>query len=57
VFGLPFLFGKEGKGLRTGLITGQVKIRGALRRPAQLVRFTRLISVNGQAPGRRQAES
>ena len=55
VFGFPLLFGKEGKGLRTGLLTGQVKIRGALRRPAQLVRLTRLMSVNGQAPGRPQA--
>jgi len=47
VAGLPSLFGHEAKGLRSGLLTGQVKIAGALRRPAQLVRFTRLMSVNG----------
>ncbi len=47
MFGLPFLFGKEGSALRKGLLTGRVKIGGALRRPSQLVRFTRLMSVNG----------
>lgn len=47
VGGLPFLFGPEGRGLRTGLLTGQVKIGGLLRKPAQLIRFTRLMSVNG----------
>jgi len=45
--GLPFLFGRDGKALRKALRTGRVKIAGALRRPAQLIRFTRLMSVNG----------
>jgi hypothetical protein len=47
VAGLPWLFGREGGALRAGLMSGQVKIAGALRRPAQLIRLTRLMSVNG----------
>lgn len=47
VGGLPFLFGPQGRWLRAGLLSGQVKIAGLLRKPAQLVRFTRLVSVNG----------
>ena len=45
VAGLPSPFGREARGLRAGLLTGGVKIVGALRKPAQLVRFTRLMSV------------
>jgi hypothetical protein len=45
--GLPFLLGREGSALRRGLLSGEVRIRGALRRPLQLIRFTRLMSVNG----------
>jgi len=45
--GLPFLFGRDGRGLRRRLFTGQVRIAGAFRRPIQLIRFTRLMSVNG----------
>jgi hypothetical protein len=44
--GLPFLFGREGSALRRGLLGGQVKIKGALHKPLQLIRFTRLMSVN-----------
>jgi len=46
VAGLPFLFGSPGRELRAALITGQVRIAGVLRRPAELMRFTRLVSVN-----------
>ncbi len=47
VAGLPHLFGQHGRGLRRGLATGQVRISGIFLRPIQLVRFTRLMSVNG----------
>ncbi len=47
VAGLPFLFGPKGRGLRRGLLSGEVKISGMLRRPVLLIRFTRLMSVNG----------
>ena len=47
VAGLPFLFGPQGRGLRKGLVSGRVKIAGMLQWPLQLVRFTRLMSVNG----------
>jgi hypothetical protein len=45
--GLPDLFGRDARALRRGLLSGRVKMTGALRRPVQLVRFTRLMSVNG----------
>ena len=44
--GLPLLFGRKGRGLRTGLLTGHVRIAGALKKPFQLLRFTRLMSVS-----------
>ena len=47
VAGLPHLFGPDGRGLRNGLLSGAVKINGMLRHPVTLVRFTRLMSVNG----------
>jgi len=46
VAGLPHLFGPHGRGLRRGLLTGRVKIAGILLKPIQLIRFTRLMSVN-----------
>lgn len=45
--GLPYLFGPDGRGLRNGLLTGAVKIHGMFRHPVTLVRFTRLMSING----------
>ncbi len=46
VAGLPHLFGPKGRGLRRGLLTGKVKISGIFLKPIQLIRFTRLMSVN-----------
>jgi hypothetical protein len=45
--GLPNLLSPDSRILRNGLLSGQVKIRGMFRHPLRLVRFTRLISVNG----------
>jgi len=45
--GLPNLLSPDSRILRNGLLSGQVKIRGMLRHPLRLLRFTRLISVNG----------
>lgn len=45
--GLPNLFSPESSALRNGLLTGGVRIGGMLRHPLRLVRFTRLMSVNG----------
>jgi len=45
--GLPNLFSPESSALRSGLLTGGVRIGGMLRHPLRLVRFTRLMSVNG----------
>ncbi len=47
VAGLPHLFGPHGRRLRRGLLTGNVRISGIFLRPIQLIRFTRLMSVNG----------
>jgi len=47
VAGLPHLFGPKGRGLRRGLLTGRVRIAGIFLKPIQLIRFTRLMSVNG----------
>ena len=44
--GLPNLLDRDAGALRRGLLSGAVKMKGALRRPVQLVRFTRLVSVN-----------
>ncbi len=45
--GLPNLLSPDSRILRKGLLSGQVRIRGMFRHPLRLVRFTRLISVNG----------
>ena len=45
--GLPNLFSPDSSALRNGLLSGGVRIGGMLRHPLRLVRFTRLISVNG----------
>jgi len=45
--GLPNLFSPESSALRNGLLSGGVRIGGMLRHPLRLVRFTRLMSVNG----------
>ncbi len=45
--GMPNLLSSESRILRNGLLSGAVKIRGMFRHPLRLVRFTRLISVNG----------
>lgn len=45
--GLPNLFARSSAPLRKGLARGKVRIAGMLRHPATLVRFTRLVSVNG----------
>jgi hypothetical protein len=44
--GIPNLFHHDSRALLKGFITGAVKISGMYRRPIQLVRFTRLLSVN-----------
>jgi hypothetical protein len=44
--GLPNLFSPEGYGLVKSLLKGELSIRGIFRGPIQLVRFTRLMSVN-----------
>ena len=46
VAGLPSLFGPAGRGLRRGLFSGEVRIRGMLRNPRQLILLTRLLSVS-----------
>jgi len=45
--GMPNLLSSDSRILRNGLLSGEVKIRGMFRHPLRLVRFTRLISVNG----------
>ncbi len=45
--GVPIMFDARGRALVKGLLTGAVKIGGLLRHPVQLVRLTRLLSVEG----------
>ncbi len=45
--GMPNILSSDSRILRNGLLSGEVKIRGMLRHPLRLLRFTRLISVNG----------
>ncbi len=45
--GLPNLFARSSSALLRGLFDGSVKISGMLRHPVTLIRFTRLMSVNG----------
>jgi hypothetical protein len=47
VRGVPNLFSPEGFGLAKALFKKELAIGGLLRGPIQLIRFTRLMSVNG----------
>jgi hypothetical protein len=44
---MPNILSSDSRILRNGLLSGEVKIRGMFRHPLKLLRFTRLISVNG----------
>jgi hypothetical protein len=46
LFGLPNLLDSAGRKMVKKILTGELKVGGLLRRPGQLVRLTRLMSVN-----------
>ncbi len=44
-FGLPYYFDATGRGGIEKLVTGKLKIKGLVRHPIKLTRFTRRMSV------------
>ena len=49
--GLPDLLHREGRGAIADIVTGRVRVRGLVRHPVRLARFTTLLSVH--EPGQR----
>jgi hypothetical protein len=45
--GIPMLFDSHGRAMLRKMLGGELRIDGILRHPVQLVRFARLMSVNG----------